>query len=149
MFLLLKHHLFNICCPSITIWEHTFSHSHVGHKSEALTLTASLKVVGLTLIVPSLSSCSVWQTGLSPIILWALSLILNFPCEQTCSRYSFVDCNLKFQWEDLFLTISPGLKSKSPYLESFLLEEKNCASKALGLSSARMLILDRILWEDK
>lgn len=45
----------------------------------------------------------------------------------------------------VFLTIPPGLKLKFPYLETSPLADRNCASKALGLSSARMLILERIL----
>lgn len=45
----------------------------------------------------------------------------------------------------VFLTISPGLKLKSPYLERSPLADRNCASKALGLFSVRMLILERIL----
>lgn len=47
----------------------------------------------------------------------------------------------------VFLTISPGLKLKLPYLETSPLADRNCASKALGLSSARMLILERILFK--
>lgn len=46
------------------------------------------------------------------------------------------------------LTIVPGLKSKAPYWATFPLVVKNCVSKALGFSSARMLILERILWKD-
>lgn len=46
------------------------------------------------------------------------------------------------------LTIAPGLKSKAPYCLRLPLVVKNCVSKALGLSSARMLILERIFWKD-
>lgn len=46
------------------------------------------------------------------------------------------------------LTIAPGLKLNSPYFLTLPLVDKNCASKALGLSSARMLILERIFWKD-
>lgn len=45
----------------------------------------------------------------------------------------------------VLLTIAPGWKLKFPYLETAPLADRNCASKALGLSSARMLILERIL----
>lgn len=47
------------------------------------------------------------------------------------------------------LTIVPGLKSKAPYWATFPLVVKNCVSKALGFSSARMLILERILWKGR
>lgn len=52
------------------------------------------------------------------------------------------------RWSFFPLTIVPGLKSKSPYWATFPLVVKNCVSKALGFSSARMLILERILWKD-
>lgn len=46
------------------------------------------------------------------------------------------------------LTIAPGLKSKAPYCLTIPLVVKNWLSKALGLFSARMLILERIFWKD-